>query len=292
MYDDEEEKEELLVETPLDEEVPEFLQVVDEEDDDSEPEPKPKKAKDDGRFQRRIDEMRHAQGQAERALVTEQHKSSELQQRIEKLESGVHTKEEEDLRGNYANVRAMLRQAVEEGDTDKQVELTESLSDLRTRAHMIDFKKEAEVEVEPETVPPTQPAPSPPKEAMIWWNNRRWFNAPQFEEESKEARKIDVELIAEGYDKEDPNFYEELDNRLQEQFPRLYKGSAKRSKPPTTPSKGGGGMEQRPQMNDGRIVMTASELATAKDLGMTTKEEFAAFAKELAKSRKGNSNAA
>ena len=34
MYDDEEEKEELLVETPLDEEVPEFLQVVDEEDEE------------------------------------------------------------------------------------------------------------------------------------------------------------------------------------------------------------------------------------------------------------------
>lgn len=287
MYDDDEE-EELLVETTSDEEVPEFLQVVDEEE--PEPDPKPKKVKDDGRFQRRIDEMRHAQGQAERALVTEQHKSSELQQRVEKLESGAHTKEEEDLRGNYANVRAMLRQAVEEGDTDKQVELTESLSDLRTRAHMIDFKKEQEVE--PEAPPPTQPTPSPPKEAMIWWNNRRWFNAPQFEEESQEARKIDVELTTEGYDKEDPSFYEELDNRLQEQFPRLYKGSAKRSKPPTTPSKGGGAMEQRPQTNDGRIVMTASELATAKDLGMTTKEEFAAFAKELAKSRKGNSNAA
>lgn len=122
---------------------------------------------------------------------------------------------------------------------------------------------------------------SPPQEAMRWWNKNRWFNNPDHVSESATARKIDEQLDAEGWDKESPDYYKELDNRLQKQFPELYSTSSK-PKPPIAPTKGtGSGGPNKQPSNDGRLRFTKQELAMAKALGITTEEGLREYAREI-----------
>jgi len=278
----ESEEEVQLPETPTEPDaVPDFLAVV---EDEPESEPEPEKPKPEGRFQKRIDQMRAAQGSLEQQLAQERNDKENLKKRLEDLESGVGQKDTEQLQAQYGQIRANLRQAVEEGDTDQQIQLTEALTDLRNKAHQMDQEKAAR-EIAPEIAPEPlseQYVEQTPKEAMIWWNKNRWFNAPEFETESAQARAFDVQLTNEGYDKDSMKYYEELDNRLQKTFPELYPNDTKRSKPPTAPTKGSS-LKRQGKTKDGRIIMTQRQLQIARDLGYSTKEEFEAYAVELAK---------
>ena len=194
-----EEKETALPETPQGiDETPDFLEVIEDDEEFAEDEPtseeveetpKPKKA--DTRFQRRIDELRAKQGAADTALEQERKRNAELERRLKTLEEGIGEKDQLDLQNQYTNTKAALSQAVEEGNTERQIELTEILTDIRAKARTAEAsKREVPVEDEEGKLPATvtsAPAPEsqPPKEAMLWWNRNRWFNGPQFEEESR-----------------------------------------------------------------------------------------------------------
>ena len=204
-----------------DEETPDFLEVIDDNEEfveaaeEQEEQKVPPSKKADTRFQRRIDELRAKQGAAEQTLEQERKRSAELERRLKTLEEGIGEKDQLDLQNQYTNTKAALSQAVEEGNTERQIELTEILTDIRAKARTAEAAKtDAPFEEEegqlPATVSNTPPQDPPPKEAMLWWNRNRWFNGPQFEEESNEARKIDAELEAEGFDREDKSYYEEL----------------------------------------------------------------------------------
>ena len=291
-----EEKETSLPETPQGiDETPDFLEVIEDDEEFAEDEPtseeveetpKPKKA--DTRFQRRIDELRAKQGAADTALEQERKRNAELERRLKTLEEGIGEKDQLDLQNQYTNTKAALSQAVEEGNTERQIELTEILTDIRAKARTAEAsKREVPVEDEEGKLPATvtsAPAPEsqPPKEAMLWWNRNRWFNGPQFEEESAAARKIDAALEAEGFDREDKEYYEELDNRLQSEHPELYKGAEMRKKQISSPTKGAK-LTRKSRAKDGKIIMTKSQLQVGKDLQYSSKEEWAAYANELAK---------
>lgn len=293
--DEEVEEKEIALPEPVESEgdTPDFLEVIEDDetvvfDDEAEPseEEKPKKA--DTRFQRRIDELRAKQGASDSALEQERRKNLELERRLKAVEDGVGEKDQLDLQNQYTNTKAALTQAVEEGNTDRQIELTEILTDIRAKARTAEAnKKEVPIEDEVGQLPATvtntpTPDSQPPKEAMLWWNRNRWFNGPQFEEESAAARKIDAKLEAEGFDREDPNYYEELDNRLQADHPELYKGAEMRKKQLSSPTKGTK-LTRKSKAKDGKIIMTKSQLQVGKDLQYTSKEEWAAYANELAK---------
>ena len=291
-----EEKEKSLSETvDSAEETPDFLEVIEDdetvvfEDEEEKPEneeAQPKKA--DTRFQRRIDELRAKQGAADTALDQERKKNFALERRLRAIEEGVGEKDQLDLQNQYTNTKAALSQAVEEGNTERQIELTEILTDIRAKARTAEAsKKEVPIEDEEGQLPATvtstsSPEIQPPKEAMLWWNRNRWFNGPQFEGESAAARKIDATLEAEGFDREDKSYYEELDNRLQADHPELYKGAEMRKKQLSSPTKGTK-LTRKSKAKDGKIIMTKSQLQVGKDLQYSSKEEWAAYANELAK---------
>tara|TARA_R110000803_G_scaffold13748_1_gene38459 strand:+ start:1324 stop:2208 length:885 start_codon:yes stop_codon:yes gene_type:complete len=267
---------------------PDFLEIIEDnetvvfEEEEEEAE-KPKKS--DTRFQRRIDELRAKQGVADTALEQERRKNVDLERRLRSIEDGVGQKDQLELQYQYTNTKAALTQAVEEGNTERQIELTEMLTDIRAKARTAEASKtQTPLQDEEGRLPATVKAPEapPPKEAMLWWNRNRWFNGPQFSSESTVARKIDATLEAEGFDREDKSYYEELDNRLQAEHPELYKGAEMRKKQISSPTKGAT-LTRKSKAKDGRIIMTKSQLQIGKELQYSTKEEWAAYASELAR---------
>ncbi len=116
---------------------------------------------------------------------------------------------------------------------------------------------------------------------MKWWKENNWFNSQGFEKETAMARAIDIQLDIEGYDKEDDNYYEELNNRLQTKFPELVSTKSvvsekpRQSRQPVAPTTGGQALKSN------RIRMTSDQLRMARELGLTEPEQLKKYAKEI-----------
>ena len=240
------------------------------------------------RFQRRIDELTAGRHQAERREAAATEELMNLRSRLDKVESGADENRIGEFQERVQQVREGLKKASEEGDTDAQVELTERLADMKAASRIHEMqqryreyrKKGAEAAVREGAANAGQEAHIP-KLAKKWLSRNKWFNGEGTEAETAFARSIDNQVDADGFDQETPEYYEELDKRLQRVFPKLYSAAKerKRSKPATIQS--GGSRGKGIKSSDGRIRFTKEQFQTARDLGLTTKEDLLAYAKEI-----------
>lgn len=121
---------------------------------------------------------------------------------------------------------------------------------------------------------PSQQQPQPPKLLPI---TEEWIaKNPRFTTDrtfQRWVKTIDSELAEEGYDPSSTEFYNELDVRLREAAPQLFKEDAPRRKT-TQPV---GGVSRAPAGNQ-KIRLTESEAATARRLGVPL-AEYARYVK-------------
>ena len=217
---------------------------------EAEPAPEPETENSD-RVQKRIDQLTRERREAERR---EQAKDAELQALTERM--------------------AQLE--------NKGQEQAVQLADMRAEAKVAQLtnnQRQGQAQQQPQAQ-----AQDAPQAAYSWWERNQWFNTPENQAESAYARVVDVQLEQEGFDKNTPSYYTELDNRLQEKFPELYnKGDVKKSKPATAPT--GGRVSSGKIAKDGRVQLTKDELSMARELGITSEAQLKAYAKEIQKSR-------
>jgi len=257
-----------------------LIEIIDPDEDSKDPEPKPEPEPEDdpasSRVQKRIDKLTAQRHEAERREAYKDQQIQELQDRLGNIESGQAEKAVETFQEKYEQVKKDLMEAAEEGDTVKQVALTEQMADMRATARVADMQRN-----QPQPQHQQQPtAAEAPQAAYDWWGRTPWFNTDEHAAESAYARAVDVQLAQEGYDKSSTEYYKELDNRLQQKFPELYQEHvSKRSKPPTSPS--GGKKQTGNRAKDGRIQLTRAQLNMARELGITTEAELKAYAKEI-----------
>ena len=268
----------------LAEEEPEFselIEIIDSDEKAKEPESEPVTESEDdpvsARMQKRIDQLTARRHEAERREATKDQQLQELHARLENIETGQNQAAVQTFQEKYDQVKKDLMAAAEEGDTARQVGLTEQMADMRATARMAEVSRNQQ----PLQQQPQQPVgQEAPQAAYDWWNKNKWFNTPENSAATAFARAIDVQLEQEGYDKNSPDYYTELDNRCQEKFPELYTehGNAK-AKPPTSPS--GGKKRSSKRSKDGRIQLTRDQLNMARELGITTEVQLKAYAKEI-----------
>ena len=231
--------------------------------DDQEPDYGPKVQK---RIQKLVGQRREAEIQAREI----QEQNAQLQKRLERLEQGSQQSAEDNFNQRYQQTKSALHKAVEEGDTDAQVNFQEQMADMRAAMRIAEMQKQQRQQrsVSP-TVGRAQQAaqnPAPPK-AMSWWQQNNWFNAAGFERETAAARAIDVQLDLEGFDKNSDEYYDHLNNRLQKVFPELSSGSSPskprtKSRPPVAPTTGGSSYKGN------RVRMSQDHLRMARELGI------------------------
>ena len=272
----------------LKDESPELSKLVEiiDPNDDSEPETeKPVEPEDDPvshRMQKRIDQLTARRHEAERREATKDQQVQQLQERLNSLESSQEKQNVQSFQEKYDQVKRSLLAAAEEGDTEKQVSLTEQMADMRATARMNEFannQQTAQQNVQQQET--TSQQNKAPDAAYEWWNRNTWFTKPEHSAATAFARAIDVELEAEGFDKNSPDYYKELDNRCQDKFPELYTETVNaKAKPPTSPS-GGKKRASKQLSKDGRIQLTRDQLNMARELGLTTEAQLKAYAKEI-----------
>ncbi len=235
--------------------------------------------------QKRIKKLIHEKKTSDEEKEALQMQMSQMAKRLEKIEKSNETQGQNQLAEHYNLVKKALGKAIEEGDTEQQIKFNEELVDIKTAIALQNQAKANKVQTEtnsPNVGRAQQQATNPaPEKAMTWWKDNNWFNSKGFEKETAMARAIDVQLDIEGYDKNDAQYYNELNNRLQKSFPELISNTEvsvskpRQSRQAVAPTTGG-------QVYRGnRVKMTSDQLRMARELGITDPEHIKKYAKEI-----------
>lgn len=174
--------------------------------------------------------------------------------------------EDEATRVEYAKMKML--QAAQNGDAAGQVEYLEQLTDAKQRLAQAQHYKKEQLEA---AKSPKQNVPNPITEdvqrnAGKWLKKNSWYDPQARDTDSRIAKVIDQELAADGWDPADPEYWEELDSRLQTRLPHRYtsKGGAnKRSAGPTSSSRVANSSGQKP----GTITLSRDRVQAIKDAG-------------------------
>jgi len=155
-----------------------------------------------------------------------------IKKREQSLNKSFETEAETRLNTQEQLFRDKLKMAVENGDTEKQVQLQTDLVKLETeRERLRNYRayRVQEEEAKPEKTLPPEPAPRvvPDKKAQDWAERNAWFGQDRVM--TSAAYAIHDELISEGVSPSGDMYYKELDKRMKEEFPHKFA----QKKPPT-----------------------------------------------------------
>jgi len=240
------------------------------------------------KVQKRIQKLVAQRREAEVQSRQIQEQNAQLAARLERLEKGSQQSSENAFNQRYAQTKEALKKAIEEGDTDAQLDFSEQIADYRAAMRVSEMQRNQRAQQE--TASPTvgraqQAAQNPaPQKAMQWWEKNNWFNGQGYERETAAARAIDVQLDIEGFDKDSDDYYDQLNNRLHNVFPELVSGSSPsntkrtKSRSPVAPSTGGS-----PNYKGNRVRLTKQQLSAAREVGITTEDGLKRYASEIRK---------
>ena len=195
-----------------------------------------------------------------------------------------------------SNIKALRREfdlAFDAGDRDKIFEVQQRMAELAADKKQAEREKRAIPQkaapqspsgqaAPPQTRQTAEPTPTPTKAspaAKDWAaRNKNWFNVDQVM--TAAAFAIDREMVAEGFEPSDPDYFDELDKRVQRTFPHKFGQQEAAAAPaaratPTIQSRG----QSMPSSGKVKVVITAEDRRMADHLGL----DIQTYAREKAK---------
>jgi len=235
------------------------------------------------KVKKRIDKLtwkiREAEREREAALEFAQNVQKELAESKKKtfdIDKGYMS--ESEVRNKMASdlARQNLITARESGDFQKEEEARAALTKLDLEAERIRVtktKKEKEYEEFEKQLQeaPQQntPRPQPSQKALAWAEQNTWFRSDA--EMTDYAQRIHRGLVAEGFDTESDDYYNELTNRVKNKFPESFEGSDQTIRGNTIAQPVASATRSA---TPGRksVKLTASQVKIAKKLGVPLAE--------------------
>ena len=197
---------------------------------------------------------------------------------------------EEQIKSRIEMAKDVYKQALESGDSGLIVNAQESLNNAQNDANALKIAKqqyESQKVVTPEEkekVKPTtqsQPNVKYDKLALDWAGKNPWFGKDQIM--TTLALELDQTLKSEGYDPSEEDFYNEIDNRLRQQYPDRF-GVDTRQQETTSPAQVVGGASRTPSSSKGKKVKLSKEdMRLAEKWGIPL-EQYAAEKLKVEKS--------
>ena len=180
------------------------------------------------------------------------------------------------------------RDAVDEGDIDKQWEITRNIARIEAQRLALNTYKARMERGAPKEAPQEArerretrvQAPVIDPQTQVWASENSWFGKETHKDQTRVAMEIDQALIAEGYDPSEPpepgekhnEYFTELNLRLNKQFPPQ-RGGGKSN--PVAPASRTGGRRK----SGNTVTLTPRERERARNLGVSE----AAYAREKLK---------
>jgi len=232
------------------------------------------------KVQKRIDKLTYNQREAERqrdeALrVAEalKNKVQEFENKAEKSDKALFKEYNGRVVTELEQAENKYRKAVEEADIDNQVSAQRDIAKLAVEQETLArAKKQREAQTkngnaqQPPTVDPRATAWAQKKE-NIWFGRDRAMTAAAFE--------IDKEMQEEGIDPVASDYYEQLDERIQNAFPHKFEQGETKSPPVQAVGRTSAGTNPATKKSK-TVKLTASQQAIAKKLGVPL-EEYAKY---------------
>jgi hypothetical protein len=188
------------------------------------------------------------------------------------------------VEAELSQARAKFKKAYEDGDADILAEAQEEIADAKIKLDRVNSRKvETSLREENNTVysepEPAQYRPDP--KAQAWQRQNSWFGSD--EEMTSFALGVHEKLVKQGVDAESDEYYEKLNRRIRQVFPEAFgddaveEKSSKKTKPanvvaPATRS-------TAPK----KIVLTQTQVAFAKRLGVPLELYAKKVAEEMGK---------
>ncbi len=210
--------------------------------------------------------------------------SAHIKQQAAQVNSGYMAEFGDRVASQMAEAKKELKEAMDLGDTEKQVEVQAQISRLaleeeRVASHKAQRERLAQ-EMQARGVDPRQPqmpqyqpprpqAPPPPDpKAVEWAEKNKWFG--EDEPMTLTSFSIHRKLMEEGFDPQSDSYYNEVNKRMKDTFPHKFEGSTP-TQSVASASRGG------PARRKGTVRLTPSQVAISKKLGVPLEE----YAKQL-----------
>jgi len=174
--------------------------------------------------------------------------------------------EDEATRVEYAKMK--LVQAAQANDANAQVEYLEQLQDAKNKLAQIQAYKKQQLEEakQPRQNVPNEISTEVQKNATAWLKSNKWYDPNARDTDSRIAKVIDQDLAAEGWDPADPEYWDELDNRLSARLPHRYAAKSN-----TSIKRGGPTASSRTANPSGKvgttITLSPQRVQAIKDAG-------------------------
>jgi len=163
-------------------------------------------------LQRENEEFKRRLGQLERNTKAEQ---------ITRIDKNI---EDAQVRLEYAKMK--LAQATQENDGQAMVEAQTLWQNAQDEMrNLAAVRQRADQELRQPQQNDNVPDPQVQRLAARWMKKNNWYNPAATDPDSRVAKKIDELLVTQGWDPSDPDYWNELDSRLQRELPHRYNDS-------------------------------------------------------------------
>lgn len=163
-------------------------------------------------LQRENEEFKRRLGQLERNTKSEQ---------LVRIDKGI---EDANVRLEYAKMK--LAEATQNGDGQAMVEAQTLWQSAQEEARNLNsMRQQADRELKQPQQQANVPDPEVQKLAAQWMRKNNWYNPDATDKDSRVAKKIDELMSTQGWNPTDPDYWDELDSRLQKELPHRYNES-------------------------------------------------------------------
>jgi hypothetical protein len=206
--------------------------------------------------------------------------NEQLKQRMTTLDQAHLTEYGSRLENQLSIAKQSYKEAYDRGDADKLFEAQQELSRIaieqeryrlaKQRQEKVSVSREAESEQTQQLQP--QPVAKPDPKAEAWAENNEWFG--QDEVMTYAAFSIHKKLVEdEGFDPQSDDYYNEIDKRMQNEFPHRFKKNGRSSQVASADTSA-----SRKPSGRRTVKLSPSQVAIAKKLGVPL-EEYAKYVK-------------
>jgi len=163
-------------------------------------------------LQRENEEFKRRLTQLERNTKSEQ---------LTRIDKGI---EDAQVRLEYAKMK--LAEATQNGDGEAMVEAQTLWQQAQEEArNLTALRQQADRELRQPQQNANVPDPDVQRHAAKWINRNKWYNPNGGDADSRVAKKIDELMVTQGWNPSDPDYWDELDARLQKELPHRYNES-------------------------------------------------------------------
>jgi hypothetical protein len=208
-------------------------------------------------------------------LALLERQNQELLERLSAVERKTHSadlaridKAIEDMNVRLQYAKAKIAEATNAGDGEALAKAQELWYEARQQVDTLNNLKKTAVQPQRQQ---NIPDPRLQRLAADWMDRNRWYKPDNKDMDSRIAKQIDEALTAEGWDPMNREYWEELDNRLQQYLPHRYNRNtdeypSARSKPRSIVT--GSGRESSTRAGGANtFTLTAEQVRAMKDAG-------------------------